>query len=436
MIFTYQDFLKAKEEGALEEFIRHCVDGYIGSYTYRQILMNEAYFRGENPTLMAYFAAVNTEKGSMDMFPKIRVPSGVFARIVTLQVNRLWYNGVTLDDGDKKRALGEDFDKVAKDIATNAAVHGVCYGFWNYDTLQMFSAKEYFPLVDERSGEHRGGVRFFSIGEGKPWVIQLYEEDGWSEFSWETGEPLVLAREKESYRLSIRSDALGEEIVGHYNYTSYPVLPVYANSRKSSELTASIKAKVDLFDAIMTTFGDTMLKTKAIYWIFEGMSGAIESLVEAKETIERLGIIAWADDTKARPESVSLPYEATMGFLAELEKGIFRDAMVTNPQEIMGGHLTATAIKASYHAEKLKVSDMEWQAWDFIRRLLLIVGIENEIIRFKHETVSNDMEVTQRLNMYTNLPIETKVKLDPLFPEEIEEMVVEEVKEGEESGYI
>ena len=420
-IYTYQDFIKAREtkEGP-EEFIRKAVDEYIGSCTHRQILTNEAYFRGENPTLMSYFAAVNTERGPLDMFAKIRVPSGVFARIVTLQVNRLWYNGVSLDDGEKKKALGENFDKVAMDIAVNAAVHGVCYGFWNYDRLMMFTAKEYFPLRDERSGEHRAGIRFFSVGEGKPWVIQLYEEDGWREYLKEENTPLALTGEKQAYRRSVRGDALGEAVIGSYNYPAYPVLPVYANSRKLSELTPSIKAKIDLYDAIMTTFGDTMLKTKAVYWIFEGMSGALENLVEAKETIERLGIIAWADDTKARPESVNLPYEPTMGFLEELEKGIFRDAMVTNPQDIMGGHLTATAIKASYHAEKLKVSDMEWQAWDFIRRLLKVAGIESDIIRFKHETVSNDMEITQRLNMYPELPMETKVKLDPLFPDEIE----------------
>jgi hypothetical protein len=327
----------------------------------------------------------------------------------------LWFNGVALDNKDKKKLLGAHFDKVAKDIATHAAVHGVCYGFWNYGGLEAFTAKEYLPLVDERTGAHHAGIRFWQLKPQKPFVVQFFEADGWREYLRQpNGSALTLLKEKKPYKMVFRYDTLGEEAEGT-NYNGYPIVPMYANAQKRSELTAPIKAKIDLYDAIMTAFGDTVLRTKALYWVFEGMSGSVDDLLRTKETIERLGLIAWNDETTAKAETVELPYRATLEYLGEIEKAIFRDAMVANPQEILGGNLTATAINASYHAEKLKVADMEWQAVFFIRQLLQIMGVQNEFVTFKHESVTNDLEISQRLALYTELPMEERKRLDPLF---------------------
>jgi hypothetical protein len=430
-MFTYQDFLQAQEKGAAEQFIVKVIDSYIASREYARILMAERYYNGENPALSGYHTKAEIGGSSVDLFARIRVPSGIFNRLITLQVNRLWHDGVQLDDPEKKKQLGSSFDKIAKDISTNAAVHGVCYGFWNLDKLVMFTAKEFLMLRDERTGIDMVGLRFWRLSPNKPWVIQLYEIDGWTEFSRVGTGPLRLVSEKRAYTEVVRRDALGETVFGE-NYPRFPVIAMYANTQRTSELSAPIKAKIDLYDAIMTTFGDTVLRTKAVYWILEGMSGSIEHLREARDAIERLGIIAPNGDVNAKAETVDLPYQATIEFLSELEKSIFRDAMVTNPQELMGSNLTATAINASYHAEKLKVSDMEWQAAFFIDALLNLIGIENNSIKFKHEAVSSDMEITQRLNMYSELPMEIKVKIDPLFSEDIQEMVLESLERKDE----
>jgi hypothetical protein len=422
-MFTYQDFLEARQKGIAENFIVKVIDSYIASRDYAQIIMAERYYNGDNPTLAAYSARADIGGSSVDLFAKIRVPSGIFNRLITLQVNRLWHDGVQLDNADIKKRLGGNFDKTAKDISTNAAVHGVCYGFWNLDRLVMFTAKEFVTLKDERTGIDMAGIRFWRISPNKPWVIQLYEIDGWTEYSRVGSGGLMLVSEKRAYTQIVRRDALGETVADGESYSAFPIIAMYANTQRASELTLPIKAKIDLYDAIMTTFGDTVLRTKAIYWILEGMSGSIEHLRDTKAAIERLGIIAPNGDANAKAETVSLPYKATIEFLSELEKSIFRDAMVTNPQDIMGGNLTATAINASYHAEKLKVSDMEWQAAYFIDTLLKLIGVANDSITFKHESISSDMEITQRLSMYSELPMEVKVKLDPLFPDDMEEQI-------------
>ena len=390
----------------------------MASDTYKTLADAEAYYLGNNPTLAAVLSDINVGGKRVETFAKIRIPSGVFGRLITLLINRLWKNPVQLDSVEAKSRLGKNFDKTSKDISTYAAVHGVCHGFWNVDHLEMFTARQYFPLMDERTGADMAGIRFWQIDEEKPWVVQLYELDGWTEWSRKDKGALTPVTAKQAYRLSVRSDALGSEIVAGDNYPGFPVLPMYANSQRMSELTPPIKGKIDLFDAILSSFGDTVLRTRIVYWVFENFSGDIASLTETKRLMEDLGIVARNDDSTAKAETIGIPYDATMKFLEELEKAIFRDAMMTNPQEIMGGNLTATAIKASYDAEDKKVSALEWQCTDFMDRLFTLIGIENKIITFKHATVQNDMEITQRLAMYSELDLETKLLKDPMFAEE------------------
>jgi len=417
-MYTFQNFEAAKANNQLETFIIKSLDDYKRSAEYNEHIINSKYFSGNNPTLFSYKgASVNIGDTNVKLDAKIRVPSGIFRRLVTLVVNRIWYNNVQLDNDNIKSRLGDDFNYTAKTIAINAAIHGVCYGFWNFDKLQMFTATEYFPYPDERTGLHHAGVRFWSIDpkdNSKPWTIQLFEVDGWTEWTRLHNGPLVLVSDKQTYTKNVRIDGLGEHMESGENYPGFPVIPLYPNFEQVSELTTPIKQKINLYDAIYTAFGDMVLRTKSLYWIFEGFSGDEEMLSNIKSTIERLGIIAPNDDTKTDLKTVDLPYETVTKYLETLKDEIFTDAMVANPDRITGGN-KEIGIKGIFNAEKMKISDMERQAKDFIRRLLRVVGIESKKIEFRHETIVSDMEITQRINMYPELDLETRLRKDPLF---------------------
>jgi len=121
----------------------------------------------------------------------------------------------------------------------------------------------------------------------------------------------------------------------------------------------------------------------------------------------------------AKAETVELPIQANIQILEWLKREIYSDAMVMDPSEITGGSLTNVAIKTANHAERLKTSSIEWQASLFIERILALADIESNSIVFKQETISNDMEITQRLSQYPELDLESKMKLDPLFPDDV-----------------
>ena len=82
----------------------------------------------------------------------------------------------------------------------------------------------------------------------------------------------------------------------------------------------------------------------------------------------------------------------------------------------------------------MKANAYEWQCFDFVQKLLRILGIETETIRFKRQTIANESEIIQ--NIYTaqgDLDKETRLKLNPMIlPEEIDDIM----KRGEEESLL
>ena len=416
-MITYQDFLESSDK---ENFIIQSMDNYLASYEYAKLIEADKYYSGDNPTLAKMQAEFKTETGhDIELFAKIPVSSGIFKRLVTLQVNSLWYYGVQLDNGEKKKKLGKNFDKLAKDISTNAAIHKICYGFWNLDHIEMFTAREYLPLPDERTGAHMAGIRFWRIDEDKPWNVQLFEIDGWTEYKRTDG-LLVTVENKRPYKINIKRDAVSTTVLSGENYPSFPIIPLYANSQRENILTTPIKSKIDLYDAIMSSFGNSVLTTRSIYWILKNFSGKVEDLIAIKDEIGKLGIIAPNDDSDVDAKTIDLPFNAVMEFLDYLEQSVYKDAMIMNEKEISGGSLTNVAINTAQYSETLNVSDFEWQVSDFVDRLLNLISLQNDSIIFKRKTISNDLEITQRTIMLSPyLDEQTILELDPLIANEL-----------------
>lgn len=108
--------------------------------------------------------------------------------------------------------------------------------------------------------------------------------------------------------------------------------------------------------------------------------------------------------------------------------------MALDVSELTGGSLTNVAIRASMANLDLKANAYEWQCFDFVQKLLRILGVETETIRFKRQTIANESEIIQ--NIYTaqgDLDKETRLKLNPMIlPEEIDDII----KRGEEESLL
>ena len=250
-----------------------------------------------------------------------KITSGFFNRFTTQQVQFLLGNGVTWEDETTKDYLGEDFDKQLQVAAKASLGAGVSFGFYNYDHLEVFTALEYVPLYDEENGALMAGIRFWQVDAQKPLRATLYEIDGITEYIWEDGEGRIL-KDKRPYILTVISTGVDEaEIFAGENYPTFPIVPLWANPHRQSEL-VGLREQIDAYDLIKSGFCNTIDEASFIYWTINNAGGMDE--IDLAEFVQRLKTIhaATVEDTGATAQANSLeaPHEGREALLVWMER--------------------------------------------------------------------------------------------------------------------
>ncbi len=443
---TYQDWLAAQDRDAL---LLSAIESYKASPAFRQALEAGEYFRGCN-TAVARKTVLRARKietrdesgrkrirtGTEDVVGN-RIGSGFLFRFITQQNQFLLGNGCILPDGQTKASLGADFDHQLAFLGERALIHGVSWGFWNVDHLEVLEAARdsrsgFFALVDEMTGQPMVGVQFWQLTADKPLYIRLFEVDGFTLLrrEWST---LVPVRPKSAYVLTLRSDALGDELLSAENYAALPVIPLYANTEHHSELTPAIKAKIDAYDNILSDFADNLDRANDVYWVLNNFGGTTDDIARMLEEIQRIKAVANLSDgsgssSTAEPHTIEVPYAARQAALDILEKALYQDYMALNLDALTGSSLTNVAIRAATANLNLKADRYEWQVFSFVQRLLSLLGITTEEIRFQRQCIANESEtVADIAAMRPDIDRRTALKLNPYIqPEEIDQLLQEE----------
>ena len=430
MLATFQALKAAIEANELSDFLIETVDAYIGSDKYKNMLDAYEVYCGRNPFAEERMSKIMLDTGrNIEFKPAVYKKNNFFARIVDRLINRLQYNPVQFD---AKEHMGDGFDSVLKRASIFAAMHGESYIFWNHDHIEHFVAADkgrgYIPLVDERTGAHKAGVRFWRLGDddSKPMYIQLYEMDGMTEWVEIEGElkPSPENPAKTPYQRVITQSGVGIHAVQGMNYPDFPVVPLYVNHRHESELTEPVRTGINLHDAVSTSFADSFLKSHPLYWLFSGTSMNADELLALKQNIDATGIIADSlGNATIDAKAVSLPYEAWERLLDQLERSVFIDAQIVNLNTLISGGVTATAIRAAMDDEDAKVRGMEEQVRTFIQRLCAIAGHKAGEIMLIHRAPLNELEIMQMLKHAHDMgvPTEALIPLMPMLQGRVEE---------------
>ena len=265
--YTYQDYLAAEDKIAL---LCKAIEKFKASAEFVRALSASSYFRGENPTIArkTILRARKIETRGTDGRRHVRagtedvvgnrIGSSFLFRFVTQQNQFLLSEGVSLPEETKKR-LGADFDHLLSRLGECALLHGVSYGYWNADHLEIIemaraAGSGFFPLLDEMTGELMLGVQFWQLGAKRPMFLRLFEQDGVTILRV-SGKQVDVVREKTAYVRTLRRDALGDTLdVERQGYGRLPLIPLYANQEGKSELTPAIQAKIDVELDILRTF--------------------------------------------------------------------------------------------------------------------------------------------------------------------------------------
>lgn len=388
-MLTYQDLIEIPEDDEKRrmDFVRQVINQHKSSDLYKTAVMGCQYNAKRNTSIINYQKTLRKIDGREvpDLWsPNHKTTRNFFAYFTTQQNQYLLGNGVTWNDEATEDKLGDDFDTQLQRVGKMALVQGESFGFFNLDHMDVFGLTEFAPLYDEENGALRAGVRFWQVDAQKPLRATFYEEDGYTNYIWnerqkEAGESdgRVL-KEKTPYILKLRStEADGTEIYDGENYPAFPIVPLWANEEKQSEL-VGIQEQIDAYDLIKNGFLND-LDTAQIYWILKGSGGMDDTdLVRFLDRIHSTKMASLDDDQSAEPVTVQIPYDAREKLLDRLETDLYKDYMALNIDEIKGGAITATQIEAAYEPLNSKADMYEYQVIKFIKGILEVAGIDDD----------------------------------------------------------
>lgn len=382
-MITYQDLVAVGDDEKLRaEFARSLISTHKGSDEYKVAITAEAYDCKQNVTITEYRKLLYTISGETvpdNYSANYKIVSSFFSRFINQQVQYLLGNGISWNDDSTEGKLGKDFDNRMQQLAHYALVDKVSFGFWNYDHMEVFRLKEFAPLWDEEDGALKAGVRFWQIDPLKPLRATLYEIDGYTNYIWRSGEEVEI-EPKRPYKLKVRTTiADGAEIYDGENYPTFPIVPLWANQQRQSEI-VGIREAIDAYDLIKSGFANDLDDASQIYWTIQNAGGMDD--VDLAHFVRRMKTVKAAviDDDGARAEShtMDVPFASREALLERLRRDLYDDFMALDTKNIANGAITATQIKAAYEPLNNKTDMFEYCVLDFLDGILFLAGIDDE----------------------------------------------------------
>lgn len=434
---TYQDLLAVRDTLTDRlDFIRRVINTHKTTELYRTAQIADEYDRGQNSTIMKYQRVLYQITGQPvidTISPNYKLPSKIFNRFVTQEVQYLLGNGSTWEKAETADKLGKDFDRNLKRACKDALTGAVSFGFWNLDHLEVFSVLQFAPLYDEETGALRAGVRFWQIDNSKPLRATLYEEDGYTEFIWEHGRGSIL-RDKAPYIINYVQ--IGDEttIFDGENYPTFPIVPLWGNPHRQSEI-IGIRQGIDCYDLVKSGFANNIDDANEIFWILQNAGGMDDiDIAKFRDRLHRVKAAVVEDDgAKAEAHTLEVPYQARETLLTRMEKDLYKDFMALDTDHIASGATTATQIKAGYEPMDNKVDQFEDCVKDFVEDILILAGVDDTPTYTRSKIVNTQEEIQTVLQAAEYLPDDyvTKKILDLLGDSDKAEEVINQLHADE-----
>lgn len=416
---TYNDFLDviamSDTDDSRLEFVKRAISEHKSSVEYQDALVAEDYNRRQNVTIREYIKLLYTLEGKAvkDYFsPNYKIISGFFPRFIKQEKAFLLGNGVTWTKDDTEDKLGTDrkpFDTQLQDLAEIALVDGVGFGFYNFDHVDVFKLTEFVPLYDEENGALMAGIRFWQVDETKPIRATLYEIDGYTDYIWNEKQRESNKEEydsngrvlnpKRSYKQIVKSSpADGDEILDGSNYNGFPIVPMWANKAKQSEL-VGLREQIDCYDLIKSGFANTVDEASIVYWLVQNAGGMddydLRKFVDRVKTVHAVSVDD--DGATAEPHTINYDHNGREALLTRLANDLYKDAMALDVEQIANGAVTATQIEAAYEPLNEKADDFEFRVIEFINGILELAGITDEKPTFTRSYIVNTTEIITNL---------------------------------------
>lgn len=429
---TFQD-LEAVGENIKDrmEFVRTVINEHKSSEKYRTAWTAYEYFCHRNVTINNFKKILFKASGEAieDIWgANYKMACRHFHRFLTQENQFLLGNGVQWGKEDTAEKLGNKkypFDNQLQEAGIKALWGRKSYGFLNLDHIDVFSVLEFAGLDDEETGALRSGVRYWQIDNSKPLRATLYEEDGYTDMMFYTpsdtfrpSEDWIILdngqgyayKDKKPYIVRTVGDSKDKvdntAIMEGENYPSFPIVPLYANAERQSEI-VGLREQIDCYDLIKSGFANNVDEASIFYWTIQNAGGMED--VDLQKFIEQMKLLHASDlpdGVSATANTLEAPYNSREALLNRLDKDLYRDAMALDTETIASGATTATQIRAAYEPLNSKTDSFEYCVLDFIYSILELAGIEDEV------------SFTRSMIVNVNEDIQTVLQASAVLPED------------------
>lgn len=439
---TFQD-LEKTNESARGIFCREAIEEFKSSQAYQVAKIGQAYYDKHNLTIEAFQKTLRTLSGSVrpdTLSANYKLKTLFFRRLCLQQINYVLGNGLKLADTKNKEKLGKDFDFMLESCAKKAMASGVAFGFWNFDHMEVFGFADskteagFCPLYNEKTAKLDAGIRFWFKEVNDKTILRctLYEADGFTEYV-SNDDKMEILENKRGYiqTKKMLADGTLEEVTDE-NYGALPIIPMYANDTHESEL-VGIRECIDCYDFIKSGLANNIDDSSEIYWILKNTGGMDD--VDLAQFLYRLksvhGAVVDGDQgVDVSANTVTIPVEARKTMLEILRKDIYEDFQALDVNTLSAAAKTTQEIQASYQAQDNKCADFEYYILDFVQKILILAGIDDEP-SFTWNRVVNQLEQTQMILQSANyLTDEAIIKHLPfLTPEEQDDIIQQRISD-------
>lgn len=441
-MLTYNDLFDLGEnEQKRIEFIKRAINEHISSPAYKTAAIAEEYYAKRNVTISKFQKILY----DASMIPHVDMQSAnyklkttFFRRFVIQQVQYVLSNGVTFEDEKTKEKLGADFDTQLQKAAKKAMVDRVSFLFFNKDHIEVFPFVDtnvdpgFVPLEDEENGALKAGIRYWKTAPDKPRRATLYELNGYTDYIEPVGKEMRILTPKRTYQQIVKSsDVDGTQVYNGDNYAGFPIVPMYANDLRESEL-CGIRESIDCYDFVKSGFANEIDDSSGFYWVFKNAGGMDdEDIVSFINRLKNVKGAALMGDQDAEAHTLEVPVAAREALLNRLESDLYKDFQIINVSELSATQKTATEIRAAYQPMDNKCGDFEYCIIEAIQKILALIGV-NDNPTFKWNRIANQTEETQMVLMAAPYLDDEAVlnHLPWITPEEVEALLKRKDADG------
>ena len=366
--------------------IRSLINSWEGSSERMAMVDGVDYFNGNNVTIRNITRMFWSDKSkSMKVNPYVaqnRIGFNKFHDVVSQKVSTL-LNEPPIIDGFDDDSFTKKLGFALKKTATYSSCCGVGWMFYSEDNqISVFNPVNCIAFRDdEDTSVIKAFIRYWKVStmtnSDSVEYAEVYTEDGMTKYrSGKAGSDFTQIAPIVPYREMVMSDFEGmrSEVVPT---SRIPLVELDNNDGRTSDLTPTLRAKIDIIDIVNSGFANNIQDFSDVYWVIKS-GGDVNTDVfeEFMSDVSRTHkIVASGDGSGAEPHQFEIPVQARSTFCDRMKTEIADETGVVDPKDLTGSSVTNVAIKAVTMKLRQRVSDFEWDVYNACQK---VMGLYNE----------------------------------------------------------